>query len=57
MQEAQVVNIASSLAIKESGVSTLSKDPRVTDVRSAVIAVWSSDFEPWIGCNPLVELK
>ncbi len=52
IREAQVIDII-FLAIKESGVSTLSKGSSGDGRRSADIAVWSSDFEPWIG-NPLV---
>ena len=56
IREAQVIDII-FLAIKESGVTTLSRessrDGGPDGGRDADIAVWSSDFEPWIG-NPLV---
>jgi hypothetical protein len=51
-REAQIIDII-YMAIKESGVSTLSRESSGEGRRIADIAVWSSDFEPWIG-NPLV---
>ena len=52
VRESQIIDII-YMAIRESGVSTLSKGSSGEGRRIADIAVWSSDFEPWIG-NPLV---
>jgi hypothetical protein len=56
VREAQVIDTIFQ-AIKESGVTTLSRESSRNggpdSGRAADIAVWSSDFEPWIG-NPLV---
>jgi hypothetical protein len=50
--ETQIVDVVYA-AIKEGGVSTLSRESRGEESRAADLAVWSGDFEPWIG-NPLV---
>jgi hypothetical protein len=52
VQELQIIDIVHE-AIRESGVSTLSRGSRTEGRLIADLAVWSSDFEPWIG-NPLV---
>jgi nucleoside 2-deoxyribosyltransferase len=56
VRESQIIDII-SMAIKESGVSTLSKESSGDARRIADIAVWSSDFEPWIGNPLIIEVK
>jgi hypothetical protein len=50
--ESQLIDLIHE-AIKESGVSALSKESRGEGRWVADLAVWSDDLEPWIG-NPLV---
>ena len=52
VRESQIIDIIYE-AIKEGGVSTLSRESAGEGRRIADLAVWSGDFEPWIG-NPLV---
>jgi hypothetical protein len=56
LKETQLIDIISE-AIKESGVSTLSKESRLVGKRVADLAVWSEDLEPWVGNPLIIEVK